>query len=91
MGRRSSEKRRRRSVAAPPTMLAEMGAHGICERALDGSFFIESRIGVWICAHGYETKVSFGMPADVTPSETQRAHEAALMERMAIEMELRSH
>lgn len=55
--------------------LEEDVAHGFCDRAINTSFMLAGRIGVFVCVHRSETKVTYAMPEDATPTEAAAAYE----------------
>jgi hypothetical protein len=57
--------------------LEEGVAHGICDEAVNASFVTSGRIGVAVCVHRTETKVTFAMPSDATATEAAAAYEVA--------------
>lgn len=67
----------------------ENGAHGICRRAQASSFLMAGRIGIWICQHKVEAKVSFGIPPDAAPAEVELAYEIAKAQEETIQMAAR--
>ncbi len=67
-----------RGTPTGPTL--ERTGHGICDRAVDATFFEVGRLGVAICDHGDELKVTYAMPSDATPIEVRDAYEASQLE-----------
>jgi hypothetical protein len=64
----------------------ERGGHGICDRAVASSFFLVGRLGVAICDHGDEMKMTFAMPEGATPAEVEAAYQASEAERELMTM-----
>jgi hypothetical protein len=60
--------------------LEEGVAHGFCAEAINTSFQLVGRIGVFICVHRSETKVTMAMPEDATPTEAAAAYDVARVE-----------